>query len=113
MNKTIALAAVVILCAPVLAKENPANYTLKAHVISVVTPKDGPIPGPPLRCLPPQLGETMIQIENVVYTTECRRKEIQVGQEYPAQLNEKSIALLLDGKAFSFRVRDKRDADKQ
>ena len=53
MNKIMALAAVLILCAPVIAKENPADYPLKAHVVSVVTPKDGPIPGPPLRCLPP------------------------------------------------------------
>jgi hypothetical protein len=55
----------------------------------------------------------MIQIGNVLYTAECRHKEIQVGQDYPAQLNEKSIALLVDGKAFSFRVREKRDAAKQ
>ena len=111
MNKTMALAAVLILCAPVLAKENPANYTLKAHIVSVVTPDDGPIPGPPLRCFPPpQIGETMIQIDNVLYTTECRHKEIQAGQDYPAQLNEKSIALLFDGKAISFRVREKKDA---
>jgi hypothetical protein len=113
MNKILALAAVLSLCAPVIAKENPADYPLKAHVVSVVTPKDGPIPGPPLRCLPPRLGETMIQIDNALYTAECRHKEIQVGQDYPAQLNEKSIALLVDGKAFSFRVREKRDAAKQ
>ena len=113
MNKIMALAAVLIFCAPVIAKENPADYPLKAHVVSVVTPKDGPIPGPPLRCLPPRLGETMIQIDNALYTAECRHKEIQVGQDYPAQLNEKSIALLVDGKAFSFRVREKRDAAKQ
>jgi hypothetical protein len=96
-----------------MAKENPANYPLKARVVSVVTPKDGPIPGPPLRCLPPQLGETMIQIDGVLYTAECRHKEIQAGQDYPAQVNEKSISLLLDGKGISFRVREKRDAAKQ
>ena len=110
MNKTLAIAAALILCAPVIAKDNAADYPLKARVVSEVNPKDGPIPGPPLRCLPPRLGETMIQIENVLYTGECRHKEVQVGQEYPAQLNEKSIALLVDEKAFSFRVRDKRDA---
>ncbi len=110
MNKTIALAALLIFCAPVIAKENPANYTLKAHIVSVLNPKDGPIPGPPLRCLPPQLGETLIQIDNVIYTAECRHKEIEAGQDFPAQLNEKNIALLVDGKSFSFRVRDKKDA---
>lgn len=110
MNKTMALAAVLILCAPVIAKENPADYTLKAHIVSVVTPKDGPIPGPPLRCPPPQIGETMIQIDNLVYTAECRHKEIQVGQDYPALLNEKGISLLFNDKAISFRVREKRDA---
>jgi hypothetical protein len=113
MNKTIAFVAALILCAPVMAKDNPADFTLKAHVVSVVTPKDGPIPGPPLRCPPPRIGETMIQIDNVVYTAECRHKEIQVGQDYPAQMNEKNIALLVDGKAFSFHVRDKKDAPKQ
>jgi hypothetical protein len=110
MNKTMALAAVLILCAPVIAKENPADFTLKAHIVSVLTPKDGPIQGPPLRCPPPQIGETMIQIDNVVYTAECRHKEIQAGQDYPAQLNEKNISLLFNDKAFSFRVRDKQDA---
>ena len=55
----------------------------------------------------------MIQIDNVVYTAECRHKEIQVGQDYPAQMSEKNIALLVDGKAFSFHVRDKKDAAKQ
>jgi hypothetical protein len=52
----------------------------------------------------------MIQIDNVVYTAECRHKEIQAGQDYPAQLNEKNISLLFNDKAFSFRVRDKQDA---
>jgi hypothetical protein len=113
MNKTMVLAAVLILCAPVIAKENPADYPLKAHVVSVVTPKDGPIPGPPLRCLPPRLGETMIQIGNVLYTGECRHKEIQVGQDYPAQFDEKSISLLFDGKAISYRVRGKQEVTKQ
>ena len=113
MNKTILLAAVLILCAPVMAKENPADYPLKAHVVSVVNPKDGPIPGPPLRCLPPQLGETMIQIDNVVYTGECRHKEIEAGQDYPAQRNEKKISLLVNDKSFSFHVRDQHDADKK
>jgi len=113
MNKIMALAAVLILCAPVIAKENPADYPLKAHVVSVVTPKDGPIPGPPLRCPPPRLGETMIQIGNVLYTAECRHKEIQVGQDYPAQLDEKSISLLFNGKVISYRVREKQEVAKQ
>jgi hypothetical protein len=113
MNKILALAAVLILCAPVIASENPADYPLKAHVVSIVTPKDGPIPGPPLKCLPPRLGETMIQIGNVLYTGECRHKEIQAGQDYPAQLSEKGISLLFDGKAFSYRVREKKEGDKQ
>jgi hypothetical protein len=110
MNKTIALAAVLVLCAPVIAKDNPADYSLKAHIVSVLTPKDGPIPGPPLRCPPPQIGVTMIQIDNALYTAECRHKEIQAGQDYPAQLNEKSISLLFNGKGISFRVREKQDA---
>jgi hypothetical protein len=113
MNKIMAVAAVLILCAPVIAKENPADYPLKAHVVSVVTPKDGPIPGPPLRCPPPRIGETMIQIGNVLYTAECRHNEIQVGQDYPAQLNEKSISLLFNEKGISYRVREKRDVPKQ
>jgi|SRR5665213_537161 len=111
MNKMMVLAAVLIFCAPVIAKENPADYPLKAHVVSVITPKDGPIPGPPLKCFPPQLGETMIQIDNILYTVECRHKEIQVGQDYPAQLNEKKISLLFNDKAISYRVR-KQDAAK-
>jgi hypothetical protein len=112
MNKTMALAAVLILCAPVMANEkpNPADYPLKAHVVSVIAPKDGPIPGPPLRCPPPRIGVTMIQIGSVQYTGECRHKEIQAGQDYPAQLDEKNISLLFDGKVFSYRVRDKQDA---
>jgi hypothetical protein len=93
-----------------MAKENPADYTLKAHIVSVVTPKDGPIPGPPLKCLPPQMGETMIQIDKVLYTAECKHKEIQAGQDYPAQLTEKGISLLFNDKAFSFRIREKQDA---
>lgn len=113
MNKAMALAAVLVICAPVIAKENPADYTLKAHIVSVVNPKDGPIPGPPLRCLPPRLGETMIQIGNTLYTGECRHKEIEVGQDYPAQLDEKSISLLFDGKAISYRVRGKQELDKK
>ena len=112
MNKTMALAAVLIFCAPVIASENPADYPLKAHVVSVVSPKDGPIPGAPLRCSPPRLGETMIQIGNVLYTAECRHKEIEIGQDYPAQLYEKSISLLFNGKAISYRVRDKQDVVK-
>ena len=112
MNKLMALAAVLILCAPVIAKENPADYPLKAHVVAVVTPKDGPIPGPPLKCLPPQIGETMIQIGNVLYTGECRHKEIQVGQDYPAQLYEKSISLLINDKVISYRVRGKQEVVK-
>jgi hypothetical protein len=112
MNKIMALAAVLILCAPVIAKENPADYPLKAHVVSVVTPKDGPIPGAPLRCSPPRLGETMIQIGDVLYTAECRNKEIQVGQDYPAQLYEKSISLLFNDKAISYRVRGKQEVVK-
>lgn len=113
MNKIMALAAVLILCAPVIAKENPANYPLKAHVVSVVTPKDGPIPGGPLRCPPPQIGVTVIQIDTVLYTGECRHKEIEVGQDYPAQLNEKGISLLFNEKAISYRVREKKDVPKQ
>jgi len=112
MNKIMALAAVLILCAPVIAKENPADYTLKAHVVSVVTPKDGPIPGPPLKCLPPRLGETMIQIGDVLYTAECRHNEIQVGQDYPAKMDEKSISLLFNDKAISYRVRGKQEVVK-
>lgn len=113
MNKMMALAAVLIFCAPVIAKENPADYSLKAHVVSVVTPKEGPIPGPPLKCLPPQLGVTMIQIGDTLYTAECRHKEIQAGQDYPAQLNDKGISLLFNEKAISFRVREKKEAGKQ
>jgi hypothetical protein len=60
-----------------------------------------------------RIGETMIQIDNVLYTAECRHKEIQVGQDYPAQLNEKSISLLFDGKGFSYRVREKKEVAKQ
>ena len=113
MNKTMALAAALILCAPVMAKDNPADFTLKAHVVSIVNPKDGPIPGPPLRCPPPRIGETMIQIDNVLYTGECRHKEVQAGQDYPAQMNEKEVSVLVDGKAYSFRIRNKKDAPKQ
>jgi hypothetical protein len=113
MNKIMALAVFLILCAPVIAEENPADYPLKAHVVSVVNPKDGPIPGPPLRCSPPRLGETMIQIGDVLYTAECRQKEIQVGQDYPARLYEKNIFLLLNGKAISYRVRERQEATKQ
>ena len=51
----------------------------------------------------------MIQIGNVLYTAECRHKEIQVGQDYPAQLYEKSISLLFNEKAVSFRVREKKE----
>lgn len=112
MNKIMAFAAVLVLCAPVMAKENPADFTLKAHVVSVITPKEGPIPGPPLRCPPPQLGETMIQIDNVLYTVECRHKEIQVGQDYPAQLKENKISLLFNDKAVNYRVRAQHDAAK-
>jgi len=78
----------------------------------VVSPKDGPIPGPPLRCSPPRLGETMIQIGNVLYTAECRRKEIQVGEDYQAQLYEKSISLLFNDKVISYRVRGKQEVVK-
>jgi hypothetical protein len=113
MNKIMALAVVLILCAPVMAKENPADFPLKAHVVAVVTPKDGPIPGPPLKCLPPQIGETKIQIGDVLYTAECRHKEIQAGQDYPAQLNDKGISLLFNEKSISFRVRDKQEGAKQ
>ena len=107
MNKTIAVAAVLIFCAPVIAQQNPADYPLKAHIVSLVSPKDGPIPGPPLRCSPPRLGETMIQIGDVLYTAECRQKEIQVGQDYPAQLYEKSISVLFNGKVINYRLRGK------
>jgi hypothetical protein len=107
MNKIMALAAVLIFCAPVIAKENPADYPLKAHVVSVVSPKSGPIPGAPLRCAPPRLGETMIQIGDVLYTGECRHKEIEVGQDYQAQLYEKSISLLFNDKVISYRIRGK------
>jgi hypothetical protein len=112
MNKIMALAAILILCAPVMAKENPADYPLKAHIVSVVTPKDGPIPGPPLRCAPPRLGETMIQIGNTLYTGECRHKEIEVGQDYQAQVYEKSISLLFNDKVISYRVRGKQEVVK-
>jgi hypothetical protein len=97
---------------PVTANENSPDYPLKAHIVSEVHPKDGPIPGPPLRCAPPRLGETMIQIGNVLYTAECRHKEIEIGQDYPAQLYEKSISLLFNGKAISYRVRDKQESVK-
>ena len=43
----------------------------------------------------------------MVYTAEYRHKEIEVGQAYPAQLYEKGISLLFNGKAISYRVRDK------
>jgi hypothetical protein len=95
------------------AAEASPDYPLKAHVVSLVHPKDGPIPGPPLKCSPPRLGETMIQIGNTLYTAECRQKGIEVGQDYPAKLYEKNIIVLLDGKAVSFRVRDKQEAAKQ
>jgi hypothetical protein len=107
-----ALVAVLILCVPVIAKENPADYPLKAHIVSMVSPKDGPIPGAPLRCPPPRLGETMIRIGNVLYTAECRHKEIEVGQDYPAQLFEKSISILYNEKVISYRVRDKQEVAK-
>jgi hypothetical protein len=97
---------------PVTAKENPPDYPLKARVVSEVSPKGGPISGPPLRCAPPRLGETMIQIGNVLYTAECRHKEIQVGQDYPAQLYEKSISLLFNEKVISYRIRGKQEAVK-
>ena len=112
MNKMMALAAVLTLCAPVIAQQNPADYPLKAHIVSLVSPKDGPIPGPPLRCSPPRLGETMIQIGNVLYTAECRQKEIQVGQDYPAQLYEKSISLFFNGKVINYRLRGRQEVVK-
>ena len=55
----------------------------------------------------------MIQIGNVLYTAECRHNEIQVGQDYPAQLDEKSISLLFNGKGISYRVREKQEVAKQ
>jgi hypothetical protein len=96
-----------------MAKENPADYPLKAHIVSIVSPKDGPIPGAPLRCAPPRLGETMIKIGNMLYTGECRHKEIEVGQDYPAQVYEKSISILINEKVISYRVRDKHEVAKQ
>jgi len=113
VNKIVALAAVLIFCAPVIAKDNPTDFPLTAHVVSVVTPKEGPIPGPPLRCPPPRIGVTMIQIGGVLYTGECRHKEIEAGKDYPAQSDEKNISLSLNGKVFSYRIRDKKDAPKQ
>jgi hypothetical protein len=62
---------------------------------------------------PPRLGEIMIQIGNVLYTAECRNKEIQVRQDYPAQLYEKSVSLLFNVKAISYRVRGKQEVVKQ
>ena len=112
MNKMMALAVFLILCAPVIAEENPADYPFKAHIASLVLPKDGPIPGPPLRCSPPRLGETMIQIGDTLYTVECREKGVEVGQDYPAKVYEKTVILLISGKAKSFRVRDKEQAAK-
>lgn len=93
--------------------EAPPDYPLKAHVVSFVHPKDGPIPGPPLRCSPPRLGETMIQIGGTLYTVECREKGVEAGQDFPAKVYEKTVILLIDGKAKSFRVRDKQEAAKQ
>jgi hypothetical protein len=113
LNKTIAVAAFLILCAPVIAQENAADYPQKAHIASLVSPKDGPIPGPPLRCSPPRLGETKIQIGDTLYTVECREKGVEVGQDYPAKVYEKDLILLINGKAKSFRVRDKEQAAKQ
>jgi hypothetical protein len=49
----------------------------------------------------------MIQIGDVLYTAECRQKEIQVGQDYPAQLYEKSISVLFNGKVINYRLRGK------
>jgi hypothetical protein len=112
MNKTMALAAVLIFCVPVIAQENPADYPQKAHIASLVSPKDGPIPGPPLKCSPPRLGETMIQVGDTLYTVECRQKGVEVGQDYPAKLYEKTVILLINGKAISFRVRGKQAAVK-
>jgi hypothetical protein len=113
MNKTLALAAFLILCAPVIAQENPADYPEKGHIASLRSPKEGPIPGPPLKCSPPRLGETMIQIGDTLYTVECREKGVEVGQDYPAKVYEKTVILLISGKAKSFRVRDKEQAAKQ
>jgi hypothetical protein len=112
MNKIVALAAALILCAPVMAQENPADYPQKAHIASLRSPREGPIPGPPLRCSPPRLGETMIQIGDTLYTVECRQKGVEVGQDYPAKVYEKTVMLLINGKAISFRVRDREKAVK-
>ena len=112
MNKIIALAAFLILCVPVIAQENPADYPEKAHIASLRTPADGPIPGAPLKCSPPRLGETMIQIGDTLYTVECREKGVEAGQDYPAKVFEKTVILLINGKAKSFRVRDKEQAAK-
>jgi hypothetical protein len=49
----------------------------------------------------------MIQIGDTLYTVECRQKGIEVGQDYPAKLYEKTMILLINGKAISFRVRGK------
>jgi hypothetical protein len=54
----------------------------------------------------------MIRIGNVLYTGECRHKEIEVGQDYPAQLFEKSISILYNEKVISYRVRDKQEVAK-
>jgi hypothetical protein len=112
MNKIIALAAFLILGAPVIAQENPADYPEKAHIASLRSPHDGPIPGAPLKCSPPRLGETMIQIGDTLYTVECREKGVEVGQDYPAKVFEKTVILLVNGKAKAFRVRDKEQGAK-
>lgn len=55
----------------------------------------------------------MIQIGNALYTAECRQKGIEVGQDYPAQLYEKSIILLFNGKVINYRLRGKQEVVKQ
>ena len=114
--KKITFAAVMVLGTLALAKQNPADVNLTAHIISVEfspTPSgiymnmnNGSVQMPSGTS-----GNwfTEIQIGNKVYTASDRCKAAKTGSDYPARLKKEKLELLAGDKVCKYNITSTRE----
>ena len=113
--KKVVLAALVLVVSAALAKQNPADFNLSAHVISaqyIHIPSGGFTNGKTVQ-LPSETSgywSTEVQIGNKVYSANDVCKAAKTGSNYPAKIEKDKLELLAGEKVCKYKITSIRDA---
>lgn len=114
MKKAI-LTLLVLSASAALAKQNPADFNLSAHVISAQfnhIPSGGYSSGKTVD-LPSETSgywSTEIRVGNKVYSANDACKAAKVGSDYPAKIEKDKLELLVGEKVCKYKITSTRDA---